>query len=136
MEHVEDTDSAYAEVGRVLKPGGKYIFLTPNRFDYASIIATIVPNRFHGRIVKATEGRDEVDTFPTHYQSNSFGKIRKLADANGLEIQHLERLGQYPSYLSFNRPLFWTGCLYEKLIDNAPGMEVLKGWIFCILKKR
>jgi len=76
MEHVEDAESAYAEISRVLKPGGCYVFLTPNRYDYASLIASVVPNRFHGAIVKVTEGREEIDTFPTHYQSNSFRRIR------------------------------------------------------------
>lgn len=135
MEHIEDVDAAYAEVFRVLRPGGKYIFLTPNRYDYASIIATLVPNRLHGKIVRVTEGRNEIDTFPTFYRSNSFDMIRRLAFAQGFRVVRLERLGQYPTYLSFCRPLFWVGCLYEKFIAKISGLDVLKGWIFCILEK-
>jgi ubiquinone/menaquinone biosynthesis C-methylase UbiE len=135
MEHVEDAEAAYREIFRVLAPGGRYIFLTPNRYDYASIIASIVPNRYHGSIVKNTEGRLEEDTFPTCYNSNSFRRIRQLAAETGFSVIALERMGQYPNYLSFSRPVFWLGSLYEKMLEKTPGLGVLRGWIFCILEK-
>lgn len=135
MEHVENPPGAYREIFRILKPGGKYIFLTPNRYDYASIAASLVPNRFHSKIVRHTEGRKEIDTFPTFYRSNSFSRIRKLSDDSGFEVLELARLGQYPSYLQFNRVLFWLGCLYEKALDRSKALDCLKGWIICVLKK-
>lgn len=135
MEHVEQVEAAYREIFRVLKPGGKYIFLTPNRYDYASIIASLVPNRFHSRIVLHTEGRQEIDTFPTFYRSNSFTRIRALAKTAGFEVLSLQRLGQYPAYLQFSRPLFWAGCLYEKGLERVPVLDCLKGWILCTLQK-
>ena len=30
MEHIEDAESAFSEIFRILKPKGRYIFLTPN----------------------------------------------------------------------------------------------------------
>jgi 2-polyprenyl-3-methyl-5-hydroxy-6-metoxy-1,4-benzoquinol methylase len=79
MKHVEDVKAAYTEIDRVLKPGGSYLFLTPNRYDYASIVAHIVPNGLHATIVKRTEGREKIDTFPTFYRSNTETAIRALA---------------------------------------------------------
>lgn len=67
MEHIEDVEAAYSEISRVLRPMGRYIFLTPSAWDLASMIAYIVPNRFHPRIVRMTEGRSEHDVFPTFY---------------------------------------------------------------------
>lgn len=135
MEHVEHAEAAYREIFRILKPGGKYVFLTPNRYDYASIIATLVPNRFHSGIVRRTEGREEIDTFPTFYRSNSFTRIRELAGMAGFEIQELSRLGQYPAYLQFSRILFWIGSLYEKGLEKSKVLDCLKGWLICTLKK-
>ncbi len=135
MEHIEDVAGAYAEIQRVLAPGGLYIFLTPNFWDYASLIAAAVPNSLHGRIVRATEGREESDVFPTHYRSNTGRSIRRLAAAAGLSLQQLDYLGQYPVYLRFNRTLFHLGCLYGKLIERVGPLRGLQGWIFCVLRK-
>ena len=135
MEHVENPRKAFAEVHRVLEPGGCYIFLTPNRYDYASLISTVVPNALHGAIVRNTEGRDVEDTFPTFYRSNSFTAIREHAAAAGLRVAHLSRLNQYPNYLTFNRVLFYLGCMYEKLLESAAFLDPLKGWIICVLEK-
>ena len=55
MEHVTDPARVYGEIYRVLKPGGHFIFLTANLLDYASIIAKLIPNRFHPWIVSKTE---------------------------------------------------------------------------------
>ena len=52
--------------------GGRWIFLTPNRWDYVSIISRLVPNRFHGKVVHLTTGREEDDVFPVVYESNSW----------------------------------------------------------------
>jgi len=43
MEHVTDPARVYCEIYRVLKPDGRFIFLTANLWDYASIIAKLIP---------------------------------------------------------------------------------------------
>lgn len=135
MEHVNDVKGVYNEVHRVLKPGALYIFLTPNRYDYVSLISSMIPNRYHAKIVKLTEGRAENDTFPVYYKSNSFSQIRKLASQSDFKILALERLNQYPSYLSFSRVMFWLGCQYERLLNTSSRLDCLKGWIYCVLQK-
>ena len=66
MEHIENPDQIFSEVHRVLKPGGIFIFKTPNKFHYMPIIAMITPHSFL-RWINAKRGRDETDTFPTRY---------------------------------------------------------------------
>lgn len=135
MEHISDAHGALSEIRRVLAPSGRYIFLTPNRYDYVSMIASIVPNRHHSKVVEITEGRPKADTFPTFYRANSFSSIRRLGRESGFEIESLERLNQYPSYLRFNRPLFWLGCQYERALRRFRFLDGLKGWILCVLRK-
>jgi len=135
MEHLEEPERAYAEIARVLKPGGKYVFTTPSIYDYGSIAALVIPNRFHGRIVNATEGRASDDVFPTVFGSNSRRTISRQAQDAGLEVAELEYIGQYPSYLVFNRALFWLGSMYQKTIEKFPLTKPLQGWIFCVLTK-
>lgn len=135
MEHLERPEDAYSEIARVLKPGGVYIFTTPSIYDYGSLIALAIPNRFHARIVSATEGRPGEDVFPTVFGSNSFRAIRRHARQSGLSIRELRYMGQYPNYLVFNRVLFWLGSLYQKAIERFRVTQPLQGWIYCVLIK-
>jgi len=135
LEHVEDPIGVYREVHRVLKPGGTFIFLTPNKYDYASILATLIPNRFHSKIVKMTEGRDEEDTFPTYYRCNTQQRIEHFAKSVGFKVQSIYLLGQYPSYLTFNSLLFLLGTAYDKIICKYEYLCFLRGWILGVLQK-
>jgi SAM-dependent methyltransferase len=136
MEHIERPLEVYAEVGRLLKPGGHFIFLTANLWDYASLIARVVPNRLHPWIVAKTEGRKEEDVFPIQYRTNTRRSINRLADQAGFEIVTFKYLGQYPSYFMFNGVLFLLATGYEKLITRFDALAPLRGWIFAVLKKK
>jgi len=135
MEHVEDPRRAFLEIRRVLKPGGVYIFLTPSLYDYGSLVAAVVPNGLHPRIVRATEGRAEEDVFPTFYKCNTKTTVKNLTKNSKLKIKTFEYMGQYPNYFRFNRVLFWMGSRYQKIIENVPALHPLQGWIFCIIEK-
>jgi len=135
MEHLENPLLVYREFNRVLRPGGTLIFLTPNLWDYASLIAKVVPNRLHPAIVAKTEGRKEDDTFRTYYRSNSARAIRKWASRSGLSLISLRYLGQYPSYFMFNPALFLMGTVYEKTISRFDCLRLLRGWLLAELVK-
>ncbi len=135
MEHITDADGAYKEVLRILKPGGRFVFLTANFYDYASIIAHIIPNRFHASIVKATEGREEEDTFPTAYACNTKRKVLSLCEEHGFDVAEFKYMGQYPCYFLFNKYLFWLGTKYELFLRRFKSLHFLQGWIFSTLQK-
>jgi SAM-dependent methyltransferase len=136
MEHIEDVETAYAEISRVLRIGGRCIFLTPSAWGYASIVARLVPNRFHASAVKASEGRSKEDVFPTYYRSNTFRSIRRIAGVTSFGVDYLGYLGQYPSYLTFNLTLFRIATQYERFLERHQRLHALRGWILCMLSKR
>lgn len=134
FEHLTDPESVYREISRVLRPGGTLIFLTANIYDYGTLLARLTPNKFHSKIVKYVEGRDEEDTFPTAYKTNSRGDVNRLASSNGLEVKKFEYLGQYPSYFMFNGILFFLAIGYERL-TRLKMLAFLRGWIMVTLEK-
>lgn len=135
MEHVTDPDAVYAESWRLLKPGGRWIFLTANRWDYVSLVSRVTPNRFHGRIVSAMEGRAELDVFPTAYRTNDRTQIGRHAARAGFRVDRFDWLSQYPSMFYNNGPLFLIATLYEKLLMRFSALKRLRGWVFVELVK-
>ncbi len=135
MEHIEHPAQCYREIYRVLKPGGRFIFLTANIWDYASIIAMVIPNALHPIIVNRTEGREMEDTFPTQYRTNSRKKIVQHCVDSGLKIEQFEYLGQYPNYFMFNRYAFLLGSKYELFLRRHPSLHWLRGWILAVVTK-
>jgi ubiquinone/menaquinone biosynthesis C-methylase UbiE len=83
MEHLEDAETAFSEIYQVLNTNGRYIFLTPNFWDYASLMAYVIPNRLHAKIVRLSEARSEEDTFPTYYRSNTYYGINVTLRLHG-----------------------------------------------------
>jgi SAM-dependent methyltransferase len=135
FEHLSDPASVYREFARVLRAGGRVVFLTANMWDYGTLAARLVPNRFHARIVHAVEGRAEEDTFPTAYRTNTRHDVRRLADGAGLQVEKFDYLSQYPNYLMFSGLLFAVGTAFEKLVSRFDALAFLRGWIMVTLRK-
>lgn len=131
LEHVMDPDAVFTEINRILRPGGSFIFLVPNLYDYVSIFSKIIPNRFHKSIVSKTEGRKMDDVFPAYYKANTYKAIQRLCN-NNFAIESFEWLGQYPSSLAFNPYLFMIGTVYEKVISRFEFLRFLRGWLLAL----
>ncbi len=135
FEHLAAPGKVYGEIYRVLKKRGRLVFLTANMWDYGTLIARLIPNSMHGKVVKITEGREEDDTFPTFYRTNTYTAIKRLAEGSGFKIEKFEYLSQYPNYLMFNGYLFFLGTCFEHLIRKLHGLRFLRGWILAVLRK-
>ena len=135
LEHLQEPLPVYEKVYRVLRRGGSFISLTPNLWDYASLVSKLVPNRLHPWIVARTEGRNENDTFPAYYRSNTYRAIRRLSAKSRFDVESFRYLGQYPSYFLFSRFMFLLATGYEKLISRFDLLAFLRGWLLIVLRK-
>lgn len=120
-EHLAEPERVFREVARVLKPGGHFLFKTPNRSHYMPLIARLTPTRFH-RWINAKRGRAEADTFPTLYRANSAKQVARLARASGFEVAALERIESRPEYLRMNALTYAAGAAYERIVNASSAL--------------
>jgi 2-polyprenyl-3-methyl-5-hydroxy-6-metoxy-1,4-benzoquinol methylase len=107
LEHVRMPPVFFGNVSKALKPGGRFIFLTPNLRHPAVKVSRVLSHRAKERILGATQGVAEDDIFPTHYLANTTTALRSLADAFKLEVESLDASEFQPiGYLDFNAVAF------------------------------
>lgn len=133
LEHLERPSLAFAEFQRVLVPGGHFVFLTPNWWDYVSLAASAIPNRHHPAVVRLLTGRNEEDTFPTRYRANTTATLRKLARYAGFHIVTLKLLREHPHYLQLSAIPYVLGLLYEQTLARC--VAQLRPWILGVVQR-
>jgi len=99
VEHLDAPRAQFAEVARVLAPGGKFVFVTPNRSGYTVRLVRLVPEGWRPRLALWLHGRHPEDVFPTHYRANTEADVRALAAAAGLEVVEIQHLLSWAFFL-------------------------------------
>lgn len=118
LEHVGNPSEFLGEIWRVLRPGGSFLFLTPNKWHYVSMASSLTPKWFHNWY-NQLRGRDKEDTFPTFYHLNSVSTIRQQFNLAGFEECSLVLRECCPNYLTFCMPAFLLGVAYERLVNTT-----------------
>jgi len=83
LEHLQKPKSVLEEFKRILKPGGRVIFMTTNIKSSLGIISLLTPSWVHRKLKRFLLGVKEEDTFPTKYKINTLKKIEKLFAESG-----------------------------------------------------
>lgn len=134
VEHLLNPQLVFNEFGRVLRPGGKVVLITPNKYDYVSIIAALTPYSWHRAICSRVFNVPEDDVFPTAYRANTAGTMEKLFSRAGFVRRELDMINHYPAYLMFSPFLFRLGVLYER-ITSLSMFRALRGSILAVFQK-
>lgn len=137
LEHVEDPQTHFREIARVLAPGGIYCFRTPNLWHYVAFVSRVLPHSFHLKYANRLRNREAGahDPYPTFYRSNTRKAIKYLARKARLEIVELRMIEKEPSYAKSSALLFWPLLCYERAVNSHPMFQGLRANILGVLVK-
>ena len=124
-EHLTQPEAVFGELSRVLKPGGRLLILTPNRWHYVTVSAALMPHGFHLRF-NQSRGVDAHDIFPTVYRANTARRLRALYEGAGLQVEQLYQFETEPEYLAFSTPSYALGVGFERLVNRFEALKHLR----------
>lgn len=124
IEHIARPDRLFAEVSRVLKPAGHFVFLTPNAANPVTWLNRLTPKLAQAPLVRILYGRAQADTFPVTYRANTLRALRKLAGEVGLCVCTLETIHD-PTYLAFGEVAFCLSALVERFIADECAVHIV-----------
>jgi SAM-dependent methyltransferase len=116
LEHLAEPLAATREIARVLAPGGRFVFITPNALNYVVLLRRLVPDWLSKPLVKAIYARDEDFINPTYYRMNTPQQVSHICEQAGLQ-QQTQRAISDPTYLALNDTLFHLTNAAERLLE-------------------
>jgi SAM-dependent methyltransferase len=130
LEHLPQPEVVLRDIWRVLAPGGRFLFLTPNA-DHPLLMA----NRFSWAfpavqklLVPRLYGRSEADTFRVRYQANTPARLRQLAAGTGFTIASQRTISD-PTYLAFSEPGYRLSVWLEGWLPPSRYVHIIGEWI-------
>jgi SAM-dependent methyltransferase len=132
LEHLQQPSSVFSEIRRVLKPGGRFIFVTPNvGHPVVRVLSLLVPRTTRSGIALTLEGRRPGEVFPTFYRANSVAWIRGAATLAGLIPVQIELFNSFPMIRRF-APLTWVECWWIRLSQTTPFRRFRSNIVGCL----
>ena len=134
-EHLTEPERVFGELSRVLKPGGRLLILTPNRWHYVTVSSALLPHRFH-LTYNRWRGVDVHDIFPTVYRANTASRLRSLYEGAGIAVEALYQFETEPEYLAFSTPTYAIGVGFERLVNRFGALRNLRVNLLAVGRKQ
>jgi ubiquinone/menaquinone biosynthesis C-methylase UbiE len=125
LEHLKKPHNLFIQVSRILKKGGVFISLTPNKYCIPSVISMLIPNSLHPSIVKKLWGRSEENTYPAYYKLNTVRALKKYCKQYSLNLKEVQYMKDPSYYVQMNLSANSVYKLHRKLPSKlAEGMLI------------
>jgi len=133
VEHLDNPRIQFAEINRVLKPGGIFIFHTVNETGYFAVMRKITPKVLVKKLAGLLDGRESGDVFEVHYKANRPEKIESLARETGFEVEKIKLISSDAVFARVP-PLAVLELLWIRLLMRR-SLRRLRTNIIVVLKK-
>jgi SAM-dependent methyltransferase len=133
LEHIADPPRLFAELARVLKPGGGVLFIAPNLWNLNSLVIRALPTDARLSIKRVLTGKDEPPDYPIYYRCNTVARMDQVAAAHGFARDRLEMLSSL-GYL-FRLPGFYAWHRFTDRLMELGGLKRFREFIFVTYRK-
>jgi SAM-dependent methyltransferase len=116
LEHVDKPRAFVREIHRVLAPGGRFAFVTPNGRNPVTWVIRAIPNGLHPAIMRRVQHRDVRDTYPVRYRINTPKSVERIMSEAGFVREQLVLNGD-PTYVALGPRSFRIAAAAERLFD-------------------
>jgi len=134
VEHLDNPDFLFKEIHRILSSDGNFIFITPWKYYYLTLISSITPKPLKNKLIYYLVGREEKDVFSTYYRLNTVPKIRKLANQYSFNIKRIVRIED--DFCSLKKvPVLNILEIFFKKVMSFDCCMSIRSTLICCLKK-
>ena len=132
LEHIQNPESVFQEIYRILKPSGVFLFRTTNVYNPVMWLSKLLPLFLHKTLREKILKKQE-ETHETFYRANTWSTLVHHGKKSGFSSTQLFRAGN-PEYLSFSPITVVPALLFERCFD-LPKCAWLKMYLIGHYKK-
>lgn len=112
-EHLQDPHLAVASLARIIKPGGKVVIYTVNKWSPTSLVSRVTLFPFHKLARRLLWGSKPESAFKTFYRMNSRKRLSRVFAQNGFRECYFAHLADCRIFFRFRLLSFIELCVWR-----------------------